>query len=114
MLPGYHQGPGMYCLPSSFTLVWICKAITNPFYLLYLLPYFKLPVLLPTWGLKQKKIEIRAPTISDYSIRHVHQGGQQSQIIQTFDLPHLRSAMYTIFKVLGKAYLHVLCTGCKM
>jgi hypothetical protein len=54
VLPGYHQGPGMYCLPSGFTLVRICKAITNPFYLLYLLPYFKLPVLLPTWGLKQK------------------------------------------------------------
>jgi hypothetical protein len=51
----------MYYLPSGFILVRIYKAITNPFYLLYLLPYFKLPVLLPTWGLKQKKLKSVLP-----------------------------------------------------
>jgi hypothetical protein len=56
----------MYCLPSGFTLVQICKAITNPFYLLYLLPYFKLPVLLPTWDLKQKKYKSVLPDTPSY------------------------------------------------
>jgi hypothetical protein len=37
------------------------KFYTNPFLLIYLLPNFKLPVLVPIWGLKQKKTKFGFP-----------------------------------------------------
>jgi hypothetical protein len=54
LLPGYHERPGRYFLPSGFTLVRITKLLTNPFSLFYLLPNLKLPVLVLIWGLEQK------------------------------------------------------------
>jgi hypothetical protein len=37
------------------------KLYTNPFLLIYLLPNFKLPVLVPFWGLNQKKTKFGFP-----------------------------------------------------
>jgi hypothetical protein len=37
------------------------KLYTNPFLLIYLLPNFKLPVLVPIWGLEQKKTKFGFP-----------------------------------------------------
>jgi hypothetical protein len=37
------------------------KLYTNPFLLIYLLPNFKLPVLVPVWGLEQKKTKFGFP-----------------------------------------------------
>jgi hypothetical protein len=56
VLPGYHRGRVRPFYLPVIPLYGFTKLYTNPFLLIYLLPNFKLPVLVPIWGLKQKKL----------------------------------------------------------
>jgi hypothetical protein len=66
VLPGYHERPGRYFLPSGFLFLYrFTKLLTNPFSIFYLLLNFKLPILVLIWGLEQKELECvstRIPT----------------------------------------------------
>jgi hypothetical protein len=64
VLPGYHERPGRYFLPSGFIPVRITKLLINPFSIFYLLLYFKLPVLVLIWDLEQKKLESMFPQLA--------------------------------------------------
>jgi hypothetical protein len=64
VLPGYHQGPGAFYLPV-LPLYGFIKLYTNPFLIIYLLPNFKLPVLVLFWGLEQKKTKFVFPQSGD-------------------------------------------------
>jgi hypothetical protein len=56
VLPGYHQGRVRPFYLPVLPLYGFAKLYTNPFLIIYLLPNFKLPVLVLFWGLEQKKL----------------------------------------------------------
>jgi hypothetical protein len=62
VLPGYHERPGRYFLPSGFTPIRITKLLTNPFFFILLLTKPQTSGFGTNLGSRAKKLGIRVPT----------------------------------------------------